>query len=761
MMWSLGHRFFQFARCACYLALVLVVLGAVAALTASPAQATTVKGTFHYKDTNPATGAQTDRPIVDAKVEIWRFRPRGVFWSWGKDAETTTDASGNISVNMPFAENGVIYQLRVFATNDAAIVWPNDFLHTMPFHREPGDDDNARIHRIERSASDVLDFSYTFHGWSSQHFNIAEVARHAKAYADARRDPSETDPIPPAAFQPTSVTGTYYNPVNDTVVINSDDVYNDFDILHEYAHYLEEMISTFAPIPTNHDGCTANLGGLPVTWPQHAWMEGFADYFAQAVGRSVPPGTLTGLRGTPGMGTLESPSCAGLPSATIPGDFVENLVAGTLWDLYDQPSDPSSLNEAQDTLARMDREIFQIFDRELDQVGSLSGRFPTITDFRDAWMARGLPGVGLSRIMVNLGLPLRSNYGPTADAGPDQSVNAGTVVTLDGRASSDPDLNPLNFTWTQLSGPAVTLANPSSATPSFTAPHPGSGSATLIFRLVVNDGSAPPSAPDEVAVHVLPPPPPNDNFANAQLVDGSNASVSGTTRAATRELGEPDHLTSGIDNFWIGDHSVWYRWKAPASGTSTMDTCAANIDSILAVYTGSALNSLSRVADNNNDFCGGGWGSKVTFNATAGTTYQIAVGDAGGLRESTFTLKVSGPTDTTPPRVTTTVPAATSTGVAPGANITATFSEAMDASTINGTTFKLFKAGTTTVIGAEVSYDPATKKAILNPNANLKLGTKYKAAVTTGAKDLAGNQLDQDSSLSGLQQKGWSFTIRN
>jgi hypothetical protein len=124
--------------------------------------------------------------------------------------------------------------------------------------------------------------------------------------------------------------------------------------------------------------------------------------------------------------------------------------------------------------------------------------------------------------------------------------------------------------------------------------------------------------------------------------------------------------------------------------------------------------------------------------------------------------------DTTPPKVTSTVPKATATGVAPGANITATFSEAMDAvttdgdpNTINDTTFKLFKAGTTNLIPAVVTYDASAKKAILNPNANLQRGTRYKAAVTTGAEDLAGNQLDQDSSLSGLQQKGWSFKTRN
>jgi N-acetylglucosamine-6-sulfatase len=111
------------------------------------------------------------------------------------------------------------------------------------------------------------------------------------------------------------------------------------------------------------------------------------------------------------------------------------------------------------------------------------------------------------------------------------------------------------------------------------------------------------------------------------------------------------------------------------------------------------------------------------------------------------------------PMVTSTVPNATA--VDPATDVTATFSEAMKANSINGTTFKLFRAGTTTVIGAVVSYDASAKKATLNPNANLQLGTKYKAVVTTGAQDLAGNRLDQNPSLSGLQQKAWTFTVSN
>jgi hypothetical protein len=84
----------------------------------------------------------------------------------------------------------------------------------------------------------------------------------------------------------------------------------------------------------------------------------------------------------------------------------------------------------------------------------------------------------------------------------------------------------------------------------------------------------------------------------------------------------------------------------------------------------------------------------------------------------------------------------------------------MMANSINGTTFKLSKVGTTTTKAAAVRYDSTIKKATLNPHANPQRGARYKAMVTTGAKDLAGNQLDQNGSLSGRQQKAWTFNVR-
>jgi hypothetical protein len=100
------------------------------------------------------------------------------------------------------------------------------------------------------------------------------------------------------------------------------------------------------------------------------------------------------------------------------------------------------------------------------------------------------------------------NHAPVADAGIDQTVDEGVLVTLDGHASSDPDGDPIAYAWRQLSGLPVTLSDAAGAAPSFVAPVTGPGGATLVFELTVSDGllGSEPAAgePDErVTVNVV------------------------------------------------------------------------------------------------------------------------------------------------------------------------------------------------------------------------------------------------------------------
>jgi Bacterial Ig-like domain len=82
----------------------------------------------------------------------------------------------------------------------------------------------------------------------------------------------------------------------------------------------------------------------------------------------------------------------------------------------------------------------------------------------------------------------------------------------------------------------------------------------------------------------------------------------------------------------------------------------------------------------------------------------------------------------------------------------------MKSSSINASTFKLFTKGSTTKLAATVKFDAASDTATLDPTNNLRKGVTYEAVVTTEAKDLAGNQLDQNPSVAGAQQKAWLFT---
>jgi N-acetylglucosamine-6-sulfatase len=112
-------------------------------------------------------------------------------------------------------------------------------------------------------------------------------------------------------------------------------------------------------------------------------------------------------------------------------------------------------------------------------------------------------------------------------------------------------------------------------------------------------------------------------------------------------------------------------------------------------------------------------------------------------------------------KVISTIPNANATAVAPTSNIRATFSEDMMASSITGQTFKLMEQGSTTRIAAALSYDESTDTATLDPTTSLRSGVTYRAVVSTGAKDVAGNPLDQNPAAAGLQQKVWSFTVSN
>ncbi len=123
-------------------------------------------------------------------------------------------------------------------------------------------------------------------------------------------------------------------------------------------------------------------------------------------------------------------------------------------------------------------------------------------------------------------------------------------------------------------------------------------------------------------------PPLNDSFSSALALAGSSGSTNGTNINATKQSGEPNHAGN------TGGSSIWYRWTPAIGGQVTFNTLGSTFDTLLAVYTGSSLGSLSVVATND-DISLNYLQSQVTFSALAGTTYRIAVdgynGDIGML----------------------------------------------------------------------------------------------------------------------------------
>lgn len=86
-------------------------------------------------------------------------------------------------------------------------------------------------------------------------------------------------------------------------------------------------------------------------------------------------------------------------------------------------------------------------------------------------------------------------------AGPDQTVSPSATVVLDGSASTADDGSALSYAWTQIAGPAVTLADSAAASTSFSAPTPAAEWVVLTFELKVTEDSGA-SAADTVTVMV-------------------------------------------------------------------------------------------------------------------------------------------------------------------------------------------------------------------------------------------------------------------
>jgi hypothetical protein len=166
-----------------------------------------------------------------------------------------------------------------------------------------------------------------------------------------------------------------------------------------------------------------------------------------------------------------------------------------------------------------------------------------------------------------------------------------------------------------------------------------------VLQLIVNPDNLiaeADTANNETRVPVTIPPtgcvsaPVNDDFANAIVIPQVPFSFTEFKTCATKEPGEPNHAGNS------GGHSVWFSWTPSVNQTIVVNTRNSDFDTLLAIYTGSTVSSLSLVAANDDIIPNRYPQSEVSFAAIAGTTYRIAVDGYGGA-VGTVVLNVGPP----------------------------------------------------------------------------------------------------------------------
>jgi hypothetical protein len=173
---------------------------------------------------------------------------------------------------------------------------------------------------------------------------------------------------------------------------------------------------------------------------------------------------------------------------------------------------------------------------------------------------------------------------PVANAGPDQTVDEGIRVTLDGSNSSDPDNDIVSYFWQQTAGPSVALSNASAVRPTFTAPDVGTNGASLSFQLMVTDSGGLQST-DACIVNVvwINLPPTADAGPDQTVNEGDTVAL------------------DGINSSDLDDGIASYQWTQTGGPSVTLSSTTAVQPTFTAPNvgpSGTSLTFLLTVTDN-------------------------------------------------------------------------------------------------------------------------------------------------------------------
>ncbi len=161
----------------------------------------------------------------------------------------------------------------------------------------------------------------------------------------------------------------------------------------------------------------------------------------------------------------------------------------------------------------------------------------------------------INGVNATFSITTKANTPPTANAGMNQTVHAGALVSLDGSGSSDPDGNvPLTYAWSIVSKPAstTTLSDTSAVNPSFIADLPGD----YVLSLVVTDSLGATSAPAFITISTKNTAPVADAGPDQPVV----------------HIGTTIHL-DGTQSYDLDGDPIAYSWtfgSVPAGSTAAL-----------------------------------------------------------------------------------------------------------------------------------------------------------------------------------------------
>jgi len=417
-------------------------------------------------------------------------------------------------------------------------------------------------------------------------------------------------------------------------------------LIHEFAHGLG--MQTFSNVKTGSDNGTPGIYDrfLRDNTTGKLWSEMSA---AERVASAVNGGNLVWAGS---QVTADVPNVLGTPRLTVnsPGSIAGNYTVGTAnfgpsisspgimgnvvrTQPLDACSAVSNAGSISGNIAFIDRGTCNFIDKvkNAQNAGAIGVIIGNVSTSNNPSVAPGMGAVGAPVLITIPTESLNFSDAQTLRGQLGGAVNASIRLdhsVLLGSDSSDHALMFAPATATQ--GSSVSHFD-TSAFPNLVMEPNYSGDLghsvlapqDLTFSLLHDLGWAGSSTPP-------PPPPANDNFSAAQVISGCSGSVNGSNVSATKESGEPNHSPDNNG----GTKSVWYQWQAPATGDATITTAGSSFDTVLGVYTGGSVASLTAVAKND-DTNANDATSSVTFCATAGTIYMIAVdgynnGGAGG-----------------------------------------------------------------------------------------------------------------------------------